>query len=259
MLESMNIAATGMHAQQMTIDVVANNLANANTMGFKKSRVEFEDLVYRNTNILSNNRLETDLAGSIGTGTSLLNLGKVFENGDLKKTERSLDLALQGDGFFEVLMNDGSYAYTRAGSLKISSDGYLTNLDGFSLSSLIQVPEDANELIINGKGEVFAELSNEDQPVKIGDIEISNFVNPIDLKPIGDNLYVPTNDSGSAQYGTAGELGFAKIEQGYLEASNVSLIEELTNLMLAQRAYEMNSKVIQASDELLGIINSLRR
>ena len=259
MLESMSIAATGMHAQQLTIDVVANNLANANTMGFKKSRVEFEDLLYRNNQISGNGLISQQISQPMGTGTTLLSLGKVFESGDLKKTDRSLDIALQGNGFFEVIMPDGSYAYSRAGSLKINNDGYLTNIDGYSLSALVQVPSDTQNLIIESNGDVFAELSNEDNPVKLGQIEVANFINPMDLNPMGDNLYMPTKASGSALYGTAGDEGFATIEQGYLEASNVSLVEELTNLMMAQRAYELNSKVIQASDELLSIINGLRR
>lgn len=255
----MNIAATGMHAQQLTIDVVANNLANANTMGFKKSRIDFEDLVYRAARPNSNGLINPDIMQPLGTGTALLGVGKVFDTGELKKTERLLDVALQGDGFFEVVMPDGSYGYTRAGSLKINKDGMLTNMGGYMLSSLIQIPEDVQSIAINKDGKVFVEIASEDDPLEVGQIELSKFVNPMELSPMGGNLYRPNNASGDPLYGVAGENGFASIEQGYLEASNVSLVEELTNLMMAQRAYELNSKVIQASDEMLGIVNGLRR
>ncbi|MCU7922542.1 MAG: flagellar basal-body rod protein FlgG [Candidatus Thiodiazotropha sp. (ex Dulcina madagascariensis)] len=259
MLESMSIAATGMHAQQLTIDVVANNLANANTMGFKKSRIDFEDLVYRAAHPNKNGLINPDIMQPFGTGTALLSVGKVFDSGELKKTERSLDIALQGEGFLEVIMPDGSYGYTRAGSLKVDKDGMLTNMDGHALSSLIQMPEDTQNIIIDKDGKVFIEIVSEDDPLNVGQIELSKFVNPMELTPMGSNLYKPSDASGDALYGTAGNNGFASIEQGYLEASNVSLVEELTNLMMAQRAYELNSKVIQASDEILGIVNGLRR
>jgi flagellar basal-body rod protein FlgG len=259
MSDSLYIAATGMHAQQTQLDVIANNLANTNTTAFKKSRVDFGDLMYHSSADTSGSSLTSDINNPIGVGASASQVGKIFSSGEVKKTERPLDLAIIGDGFFEVVMPDGSYGYTRSGAITQNSDGMLTTLDGYPLSSFVQVPEDTTEIAIKTDGTVMAMLAGEDSLTEIGEIELVRFVSPRGLNPMGDNIYMPSEKSGSAIYGVPGEDGNGQIAQGYLESSNVQLIEELTNMILAQRIYEINSKVVQASDEVMGIVNNLRR
>ena len=259
MTDSLYIAASGMHAQQTNLDVIANNLANINTMGFKKSRVDFEDLMYRE--IARANGLVGDQSNRnpAGVGTGIASTSKVFTVGDVKKTERNLDVMVQGNGFFEVLMPDGEYGYTRNGSFQVDKDGMLVTPDGYVLSSMIQLPDNMEDIVINTDGTVKVKVVGEDQLSEIGKIELAKFVNSAGLQPIGDNTYLPSEQSGNAIYTTPGEDGVGMLTQGFLETSNVKMVEELTNMVLAQRAYEINSKVIQASDEMLGIINNLRR
>jgi flagellar basal-body rod protein FlgG len=260
MIESLSIGASGMHAQQSQIDVIANNLANVNTMGFKKSRVDFEDLMYREMGRTQGSALPgLDLERPVGSGVGVSSTGKIFTTGEVKSTERSLDLAIQGKGFFEVVLPDNSYAYTRNGAMRIDRDGYLASADGYRLSGLIQVPNDAEEIVIQSDGQVLAQVVDESDLVEIGSIDLISFVNDGGLNPLGDNLYQPSENSGDAYYGIPGEEGFGSVQQGFLEASNVNLVEEMTQMMLAQRTYEINSKVVQASDELLSIVNNLRR
>jgi flagellar basal-body rod protein FlgG len=259
MLDSFHIAATGMHAQQLNLDVVANNLANLNTSSFKKSRVDFEDLMYRQVGASRGLVGSPDISNPIGAGAAVSSVGKIFSLGEIKQTGRSLDIAIRGDGFMEVLLPDGSQAYTRAGALQIDSDGMVVNADGYPLSPLMQVPADAEGLLIKPDGEVMAQITGETRPVEIGRIELASFVNPGGLTPSGDNLYLPSRASGDVFYTSPGEDGTGVLEQGALEGSNVNLVEELTNLILAQRGYEMNARVIQAADDLLGIVNDLRR
>ncbi len=260
MIESLSIGASGMQAQQTQIDVIANNLANINTMGFKKSRVDFEDLMYREMARSGRSLLPGfDNAKSMGVGVGISSTGKVFSSGEVKKTDRALDLAIQGEGFFEVVLPDNSYAYTRNGALRIDRDGYLATADGYRLSGLIQVPSDAEDIAVRSDGGVLAQVAGQDELVEIGSLDLIRFVNAGGLSPVGDNLYLPSENSGDGYYGIPGEEGFGSVQQGYLEASNVNLVEEMTQLVLAQRAYEINSKVVQAADELLGIVNNLRR
>jgi len=257
MSDALYISATGLRAQEEQIDVIANNLSNVNTPGFKKSRVSFEDLMYKN--IGSSELGIPDATGKLGLGANVASVVKDFGVGDMKKTDRALDLGIRGDGFFEVSMPDGSLAYTRTGSFRINNEGVLVNNSGYPLSPMIQVPPDAEDLLIKADGTVAAKMPGEDSPVELGQLELAGFVNASGLNAIGDNLYKPTNESGDALYSTPGENGSGLVAQGFLEASNVKLVEELTNLMLAQRAYEINSKVIQAADELMSITNNLRR
>ena len=259
MLDSLFVAASGMHAQQMQIDTIANNLANVNTSGFKKNRVDFEDLMYRD---ITNSRHllgEVDASKRVGAGTAISSSEKIFTQGNSKKTDRALDVAIQGGGFFEVSLPDGSYGYTRTGSFRVNSEGMIVNADGHMLNPLIQVPNDAEHVSISVDGTVSVSLPNDTRVMQIGRIDLANFMNVSGLNPVGNNLYIPTNQSGDAIYSSPGENGVGTLEQGYLESSNVSLVEELTNLMMAQRAYEINSKVAQASDELLGLVNNMRR
>jgi len=259
MSESLYIAASGMHAQQTNLDVIANNLANVNTMGFKKSRVEFEDLMYREIAKASGLAGDESNSNPAGTGTGIASTNKVFTVGDVKQTERNLDVMIQGNGFFEIIMPDGEYGYTRNGSFQVDRDGMLVTPDGFALSSAIQLPDNMENILISSDGTVKVKTVDEEQLVEIGTIEIAKFINTSGLNPIGDNVYMPSNKSGNAIYSAPGEDGVGLLTQGFLEASNVKMVEELTNMVLAQRAYEINSKVIQASDEMLGIINNLRR
>jgi flagellar basal-body rod protein FlgG len=259
MLESLYIAATGMHTQQMQLDSTANNLANVNTTSYKKSRISFEDLMYRE---LSATHPTTGEGGTLlpfGVGAGIASSDKVFTQGDLKKTEQPLDVAIQGSGFFEVTLPDGTSAFTRSGALRLDRDGMLSTQDGYPLNPAIQVPSDAQGVLINPDGIVYADIPGESSPMEIGRIEIATFSNPGGLHPNGDNLYLSTHESGDVIYAAPGQDGAGTISQGYLESSNISLIEELTTLMTTQRAYEINAKVIQASDDVMGIINNLRR
>ena len=259
MIDSLYIGATGMHAQQMSIDVISNNLANVNTTGFKKSRVDFEDLLYRN--VVRGNGLigSTDNTHSLGTGAAMAGTGKVFTMGDIKKTDGPLDLAIRGQGFFEVVLPTGDLAYTRSGVFEINRDGMLATSDGNRLSTSIQIPTDATSIVVEATGRVSANVVGETKPVEIGHLELATFTNPEGLSPLGDNLYVATLKSGDALRSNPGENGTGTLAQGFLEASNVKLVDEMISLILAQRAYEINSKVVQASDEIMSITNNLYR
>jgi flagellar basal-body rod protein FlgG len=259
MIDSLYIGATGMQAQQMNIDVVANNLANVNTAGFKRNRIDFEDLLYRTTRASGGTSLDANRAPQTGMGAAVAASGKVFTLGDVKKTEQPLDLAIQGQGFFEVVLPDGNNAYTRNGAFQVNADGMLVTADGYALSASIQIPPDATLIKVEADGRVLAAVPGETEAIELGQIEIAMFVNPAGLDPIGDNLYVGSASSGEPLRQLPGQNGSGAIGQGFLEASNVRLIDEMINLILAQRAYELNSKVVQASDEMLSISNSLFR
>jgi flagellar basal-body rod protein FlgG len=259
MLDSLYIGASGMHAQQTNVDVISNNLANVNTAGFKKNRVSFEDLLYRETTRQNGLTGSPDSVHRLGVGTGISGTGKVFTMGELKKSDSPLDLAIRGQGFIEVTMPDGSSGYTRSGTMEVNRDGYLTTPDGNLLKPSIHVPPDATELVFEASGRVLAKIPTEKTPVEIGQIDLVNFTNPGGLTPIGGNLYLASEKSGEPIIGKPGENGFGLIAQGFLESSNVKLVEEMINLIIAQRAYEVNSKVIQASDEMLAMSNNLRR
>jgi len=258
MLDALYIGASGMHAQQMNMDVTANNLANVNTPGFKKSSVTFEDLMYRGVGP-AGEIFATDNGMRLGSGTAIANTDKVFSAGDLKPSDSPYDLAIRGQGFFEVVMPDGSMGYTRDGALKVNQDGMLSTISGHPLSDLIQVPPDARQLIVQEDGQVLVKVPNQTDLVPVGQINLANFVNPGGLEPVGNNLYAANDKSGDSLKGAPGTGSYGAIAQNYTEASNVKLIEEMVNLVMAQRAYEINSKVVQASDDMLRISNSLYR
>lgn len=259
MMDALYIAATGMNAQQLGIDTISNNLANVNTSAFKKGRVGFQDLMYRELARANGPVGSADNAWRAGSGVGVSGMAKLFTAGELKKTEAPLDLAIRGRGFLEVVLPDGTHAYTRAGALQIDKDGLLSTSDGHVLEPAIQVPADAISVTIDTNGRVLATVPDEKEPVEIGALQLADFVNPSGLAPQGDNLYLPTEKSGDAFVGKPGEGNFGTVAQGFLESSNVKLIEEFINLIVAQRAYEVSAKAIQASDEMLGIANSLRR
>ena len=258
MLDSLYIAATGMNAQQLNVDTISNNLANVSTNGFKRARVNFEDLVYRQFPQVA--RLAPgEGAARLGTGVTVGSAVQLFGAGELKKTEGPLDLAIRGNGFFEVSLPDGSSAYTRAGSLQLDAEGHLATAQGYLINPAVQIPPDASNVTIDAAGVVRVSLPDEVQPVEVGQLELASFINTGGLRPLGDNLYAATDQSGEAQTGKPGEKGLGSVAQGFVETSNVKLVEEFVNLVIAQRAYEASSKAIQASDEMLSIVNGLRR
>jgi flagellar basal-body rod protein FlgG len=259
MIDSLYIGATGMHAQQTNLDVIANNLANVNTAGYKKNKINFEDLMYRTLSVTNGIHGPVGNNEYMGAGSAIASTEKIFTQGDIKNTQNQLDLAIQGTGFFEVELPDGNFAYTRNGSFKLDNEGYLVNSSGHRLSAKIQLPADSASLTIQKDGIVLATLNSEVTPAEVGKIELAYFVNPSSLTPMGDNLYQANRETGPAQYGEPGTNGTGTLAQGFQEGSNVDLISEMLNLILAQRAYEINSRIVQASDEMLGLANNIRR
>jgi flagellar basal-body rod protein FlgG len=257
MIDALYIGATGMQAQQQHVDVIANNLANVNTSGFKKNRVLFQDAYYRAQQLSASG--DANQAILLGMGTLIASNNKSFLQGDVKATESPLDLAIRGDGFFEVLLPDGSSAYTRHGALKVNENGVLATVSGYELKQQIEIPVDSVEVVIDASGKVSSRNSKDIALAEIGQIELSSFSNSEGLKPVGDNLFTVTDSAGQVTANKPGEDGLGTLAQGYLEGSNVKLSEEMVNLVLAQRAYELSAKVIQASDEMLSISNNLRR
>ena len=260
MLRALYSAAAGMESQQMNLDVISNNLANVNTTGFKKSKTEFEDLLYQTTRAPgaeqgAGNQLPTGI--QIGHGSRLVATSRVFTNGELTQTGEKLDVAINGDGFFEVQMPDGTKAYTRAGSLKTASDGRITTSDGLPvLSGFQSVPAGTTSITIAPSGDVTYATPTGNTTFRV---QMSRFVNPGGLESAGRNLFKETNASGAPELGNPGENGFGELAQGYLEMSNVKVVEEMVNLIMAQRAYEVNSKAVQAADEMLQQGNNLKR
>lgn len=258
MIDSLYIGATGMNAQQTNIDTVANNLSNVNTTAYKRGRVAFEDLLYKAA-LQAGATGARLVASPAGMGAAVAGVSKIFNPGDVKKTDQPYDIAINGEGFFEVVQPDGSLAYTRNGALQIDVDGFLVTQNGLPLSTQLQIPPDAQQVRIGVDGRVAARLAGEAQASEIGKVELARFANPAGLSALGDSLYVPTERSGPAQLGEPGKNGLGTVQQGFLESSNVKLIDEMIGLILAQRAYEINAKVVQASDEMLSLSNNLYR
>jgi flagellar basal-body rod protein FlgG len=262
MSRALSIAASGMQAQALNIDVISNNIANVSTTGFKRSRADFQDLLYQNlrpagATSASGSQIPTGI--QLGQGTRPVATQKLFIQGDYQLTENQLDMAIEGDGFFQITQPNGEIAYTRSGAFKLNSDGNVVTSDGFELEPAISVPQDAVSITVGTDGTVSILQANEFEPVEIGAIELARFANPAGLSSIGRNLYLQTGASGEAITGTPGEDGIGTISQGYLEMSNVSVVDEMVNMITAQRAYEINSKSIQAADEMLQMANNLKR
>jgi flagellar basal-body rod protein FlgG len=262
MIRSMHAAASGMEAMQTHIDVIANNMANVNTVGFKKARAEFQDLLYQEVRTPSAAR-ETGNAGrpagvEIGMGTRLIATQKMFETGDLKQTQNQLDLAIEGQGFFRVRMQDSSFAYTRAGDFKLTARGEIVTSNGQSLEPPVFVPPETTQITVEEDGTIKALQPGEVEAVEVGRLELAQFVNPTGLKSLGGGLFAETEASGRALLGVPGEDGMGAIAQGMLEGSNVAVVEEMIDLIAAQRAYEINSRVIRAADEMLAEAAQLR-
>lgn len=262
MMRSLWTAASGMTGQQFNIDTIANNLANVNTTGFKKSRVDFQDLLYHTMRyagapVTDGAQIPTGI--QMGHGVRPVATQKVFTQGTFRQTDNPFDLVIENDGFFQVLLPDGDIAYTRDGAFKKDGSGRLVTSDGFFLEPEIIIPEDALAVTIGADGTVSVTVPGDSDPQYVGQIELARFVNPAGLQSWGRNLYLTTASSGQPVVGTAGLDGFGMITQGWLEMSNVQVVEEMVNMITSQRAYEVNSKAIQASDDMLQTANNLRR
>jgi flagellar basal-body rod protein FlgG len=260
MLQAMSIASTGMEAQETQIQVISNNLANASTPGFKVSRARFQDLLYvneRQAGTQSSQGSQVPTGESIGLGTHTAAIDKVFTEGELQSTGNPLDVAIQGDGFFQVTMPDGSIAYTRDGSFRLDQNGRLVTLDGYTLLPGINVPQGARNLTIGPDGTVSVLVGNQTAPTQVGQLQVIKFLNPGGLEPIGQNLYSQSQAAGPPQVGIAGQNGFGSISQGFLEMPNASTVQELVGLIEAQRAYEASSKAVQVADQMQGMANAL--
>ncbi len=247
-------AATGMDAQQMRIDTIANNLANVSTTGFKKTRAEFQDLFYETLQApgaQSADGTTLPTGAQIGHGVKLGGVNRVFTQGTRTNTGRDLDLSIDGDGFFQIQESGGGVLYTRDGSFSMDADGNLVNDQGDLLEPNIQIPIDAIQVTVLQDGTVSALLAGQSTPQQLGQLEVARFQNPSGLRALGGNLFVPTDSSGDAETGAPGDTGFGTVAQGFLESSNVNMAEELVKMILAQRAFEVNSRVIQAGDEML--------
>ena len=254
-MRSLNIAATGMKAQQLNVDVTSHNLANMTTTGYKRQRAEFQDLVYQNLRRVGSN--STDVGTIVPTGIQVglgVKPGAIYrthEQGVVKQTENPLDVAMQGRGFFRIELPNGEFAYTRNGAFQVSPEGEIVTIDGFLVSPTITIPEDATSISINKSGEVEVTIDGEIGSQNLGQFDVVNFINENGLEAIGDNMFIETTASGDPIEGVAGEEGFGTMLQGFLENSNVDAVTEITNLIVSQRSYEMNSKVITASDQML--------
>ncbi len=261
-MRSLSIASTGMLAQQLNVEVISNNIANVNTTGFKRQRAEFQDLLYQNLRRVGSNSSD---AGTIvpsgiqiGVGVKTASVYRITEQGDLTVTENALDISIQGKGYFRVELPDGQTGYTRSGSFQLSADGEIVTADGYRLLPGIAIDPQAVSVTVNASGEVMTKLDGQVDPVIAGQIDLATFANEPGLEAMGDNIYMETTASGAANVATPGTEGFGTIRQGFLETSNVNVVAELTNLITAQRAYEMNSKVIQTSDQMLQTLTQLR-
>ena len=262
MLRSLYTAATGMIAQQTQIDTTSHNIANVNTMGYKKNRAEFADLMYQvmeyaGTSTSTTTKSPTGI--EVGLGVRPTAITKQFTQGYFKETGNKLDMVIAGNGFFQVQLPDGTTAYTRNGAFKLDSEGTIVNSDGYILLPQITVPEDTLDIGIGTDGTVSIIQAGNPEAVQIGQIELANFINPSGLHALGDNNFLETSASGGAIVGTGGTNGFGQIKQSFVEMSNVQLVEEMTDLITGQRAYEANSKAITTSDEMLSIVNGLKR
>lgn len=261
MIRSLWVAATGMEAQQLNIDITSNNLANVNTTGFKRSRGDFQDLLYQTVvpaGAASSGATQAPTGIQVGMGVRPVAVQKIFTQGDYQQTGNSLDLAVDGDGFFQVMQPNGEIAYTRAGALKMDEEGQIVTSDGYPIEPSITIPSTATTISIGASGIV--SVRNADGSLtEVGQIELAKFLNSAGLNSIGRNLYLQTPSSGEPVTGTPGLDGFGTISQGFLEMSNVNVVEEMVNLIAAQRAYEVNSKAIQTADEMLQKANELKR
>jgi flagellar basal-body rod protein FlgG len=261
-MRSLHIAGTGMMAQQTNVEVISNNIANMSTTGYKRRRAEFQDLIYQNLRRVGSQSADTGSVlpsgAQVGLGVKTGAIYRISEQGNLSQTENRFDLAIRGNGYFQVTLPSGETAYTRDGTFALSAEGTIVTADGFVVAPGINIPANARDVTINANGEVLAKIDGQIQPQNVGQIQLAIFANEGGLEAIGDNLLLATPGSGDPQQGAPGALGFGQVLQGFVETSNVNVVQEITNLITAQRAYEMNSRVISASDEMLGTLSRLR-
>jgi flagellar basal-body rod protein FlgG len=261
-MQALRTAATGMAAQQMNVEVISNNIANMNTVGFKKQRAEFQDLLYQTLERAgaqsSDQGTVVPTGVQIGAGVKAGSTFRITTQGSMTSTGNQYDLAIQGRGFFQILMPSGETAYTRAGNFAVNDQGQLVTEDGYQVQPAITVPADATAISISKSGQVQAVTAGDPAPAVIGQIELASFVNEAGLEAIGDNLFLETGGSGPATTSVPGVVGFGTLLQGYTEASNVDAVTEISALIVAQRSYEMNSKVITSADEMLRTSSQMR-
>ena len=262
-MRSLSIASTGMLAQQLNVEVISNNIANMNTTAFKRQRAEFQDMLYQNVERMgapsSDQGTIVPTGIQVGTGVKTGSVYRVTTQGDMNRTDNAYDLAVEGRGFFRIRMPSGETAYTRAGTFNVNAQGQLVTPDGYTVEPGISIPDGATATTINGEGQVYVRLAGQTSDTLIGQFDLAVFPNEAGLEAQGSNLLLETAASGAAQTGTPGSTGFGRLNQGYLETSNVNAVAEITSLITAQRAYEMNSKVITASDEMLQMTARLSR
>lgn len=260
MIRSLWTGTTGMHSQQLNIDVISNNLANVSTTGFKKSRADFQDLLYQTMKVpgsQSSADTQSPTGILIGLGVKPAAVSKVFSQGDLIQTLNELDIAIEGEGFLQVDMPNGNTGYTRSGALKRDSNGRLTTSDGYPILPAITIPDGSRQITISESGIVSAIIGDDTVSTEVGNLELATFTNNSGLSAIGKNLFAETAASGTPQTGVPGEDGYGTLLQTYLEGSNVNIVEELASMITTQRAYEINSKTIQTSDEMMQTTNNL--
>src|SRR4051794_15250812 len=261
-MRSLDIAGTGMQAQQTNVEVISNNIANMTTTGFKRRRAEVQDLIYQNLRRVGANSSDTrtilppGAQGGVGVRTAAIY--RINEQGNLQQTSNSLDMAIQGNGYFQVTLPSGDTAYTRDGTFGMASDGTMVTADGYIVQPGLQIPSNATGVTVNASGQVQVTLNGQTAPQTVGQVQLEVFPNEAGLEAQGENLFLETSASGQPVSGNPATPGFGKVMQGFIETSNVNVVSEITNLITAQRAYEMNSRVITASDDMLSTLNNLR-
>lgn len=261
MIKSLYAAASGMNAQQVNLDNISNNISNANTTGFKRSRVEFQDLVYETLRGTAPTAQGTQVPAElqVGGGTKPVATVRNFEMGSPQETGNPLDMMVRGDGFFQVMMPGGTLAYTRDGAWKVSAEGQVVNADGLPMEPPLTIPQDATSVMVQSDGRVMVNTATGTAPTEIGRVELARFVNPAGLSNLGGNLYKQTIASGDPIVAQPGVDGTGLLDQGYLESSNVKIVNEMIALITAQRSYELNSKSVKTADDMIGIAASLKR
>lgn len=261
-MRSLSIGATGMYAQQMNVEVISNNIANMSTTGYKRQRPEFQDLLYQNIrrpgaiSSTAGNVMPSGL--QLGAGVKLDAISRIHTQGAMDITDNELDIAINGEGFFQIEMPDGTVAYSRDGTFGVNGDGEIVTKEGYLLQPGLTIPQDTVKITVNTNGEVWVKIDGQVDEQNLGQINLTRFINPAGLESIGRNMYLETTASGDPLEGIPGEEGYGGLKQGVLELSNVNIVNEITKMITAQRAYEMNSKVISTSDEMLGTISNLR-
>jgi flagellar basal-body rod protein FlgG len=261
-MRALDIASTGMQAQQTNVEVISNNLANTTTAGFKRQRAEFQDLIYQNLRRVGSNSSDNNTVvpsgAQVGLGVKTAAIYRINEQGNLQQTSNTLDMAIQGNGYFQVTLPSGETAYTRDGTFGLAADGTIVTADGYIVEPGIQVPSNATNVTVNTSGQVQATIAGQTAPQTVGQLTLATFPNPAGLDSQGSNLFMQSAASGNPVTGNPGNPGFGSVMQGFIETSNVNVVTEVTNLITAQRAYEMNSKVITTSDDMLSTLTNLR-